>query len=120
VRTPRSRVHLAAEELGYRVNAPARSIVKGRTYTLGAILPDVENIFSARVLRGIADVGRAEGSEVLVANADHRVERETAALDLFPRNRVDGVIVAPASTTGREHLASARGPTARPCRPSRP
>jgi LacI family transcriptional regulator len=78
--------------MGYRVNAPARSIVKGRTCTLGAILPDVENVFFARVLRGIADVGRAERFEVLVANTDDRVETETAALDLFLRNCIDGVI----------------------------
>jgi DNA-binding LacI/PurR family transcriptional regulator len=104
----RVRVSAAAEQLGYRVHAPARSMITGRTNTLGVVVPDIENVFFARVLRGIADVGREEGFEILVANTDERAEREIASLDLLIRNRVDGVVIAPASRTHVEHLVSAR------------
>jgi LacI family transcriptional regulator len=101
----RARVLTAAEQLGYRPNSLARSMITGTTSTLGVVIGDIENPFFARATRGIIDVARGEGFEVVVANTDEDVAVERAALKVFLEKRVDGLIVAPASIHEQVHLA---------------
>ena len=46
-------VHEAIEELGYRPNAMARSLVQQRSYVLGVMLSNLQNPFFADVIAGI-------------------------------------------------------------------
>jgi LacI family transcriptional regulator len=102
----RARVLAAAERLGYRANSLARSMITGTTTTVGVVIADIENPFSARATRGIIDVARAEGFEVILANTDEEVAAERAAVKVFLEKRVDGLIVAPAARSQYEHLAA--------------
>ncbi|MFI8994230.1 LacI family DNA-binding transcriptional regulator [Streptomyces sp. NPDC053542] len=103
----RERVRAAAEKLGYRANQLARSMITGRTHTLGAIVADIQNPFFAGVTRGITDAARAAGYQVLLANTDEDVAAERAAVKMLRDKHVDGLIVAPAATTETGHLAAA-------------
>lgn len=108
----RDRVLAAAEELGYRANGLARSMVTGSTHTLGVVLSDIENPFFSRVLRGITDVAHLEGFEVIVANTDEQPELEEAAVRVLAEKRVDGLLVCPVDGRSSEHLqAAVRGGT---------
>ena len=49
----RARVMEAMTELGYHPNAVARSLRRGRTHTLGLVLPDSANPYFAELGRGI-------------------------------------------------------------------
>jgi LacI family transcriptional regulator len=102
----RARVLAAAERLGYRANSLARSMITGTTTTLGVVVADIENPFFARATRGIIDVARAEGFGVILANTDEDVSAEQAAVKVFLEKRVDGLIVAPASSFEQDHLAA--------------
>jgi LacI family transcriptional regulator len=104
----RARVLQAAERLGYRANSLARSMITGSTSTLGVVIADIENLFFARATRGIIDVARGEGFEVVVANTDEDVALERAAVKVLLEKRVDGIIVAPASIHETDHLAAIR------------
>lgn len=104
----RQKVMAAAEELRYRANGLARSMITGRTMTLGAVVGDIENDFFARVVRGFTDVARAEGFDTLVASTDEQVTNERSAVKVFLERRVDGLMVAPASMHARDHLVAAR------------
>ena len=104
----RERVLAAAERLGYRANSLARSMITGTTSTLGVVIADIENPFFARATRGIIDVARGEGFEVVVANTDEDVALERAAVKVLLEKRVDGIIVAPASLYETVHLAAIR------------
>src|SRR5207244_11044965 len=75
----RARVRGAAEELGYRPNALARSMITGRSQTIGFVAGDIENPFFARMLRGISDTARRQNIEVILTNSDEDPERERAA-----------------------------------------
>lgn len=101
-------VQQAAEELGYRPNELARSMITGRTNSLGLVVADIENPFFAAITRAVSDAARARGYEVLLANSDESVDSEQRATHLFLDKRVDGLIVAPASTTEVAHLRAAR------------
>ncbi|MET9294833.1 LacI family DNA-binding transcriptional regulator [Streptomyces sp. NPDC003077] len=103
----RERVRAAADRLGYRANQLARSMITGRTHTLGAVIADIQNPFFAGVTRGITDAARAAGYQVLLANTDEDPAAEQAAVKTLRDKHVDGLIVAPAATTDAGHLAAA-------------
>ncbi|MEU8876412.1 LacI family DNA-binding transcriptional regulator [Streptomyces javensis] len=102
----RERVRAAAEKLGYRANQLARSMITGRTHTLGVVIADIQNPFFAGVTRGITDAAHAAGYQVLLANTDEDLGAERAAVKTLCDKHVDGLVVAPASTTEVGHLAA--------------
>ncbi|MEU5720063.1 LacI family DNA-binding transcriptional regulator [Streptomyces sp. NPDC020403] len=99
----RERVLAAAAELGYSTNAVARSMISGRTNTLGVVVADVENAYFARAVRGVTDIAARAGLQVVLANSDECAETERSAVQLFMERRVDGLVVAPAGAD-HEHL----------------
>ncbi|MEU6484186.1 LacI family DNA-binding transcriptional regulator [Streptomyces sp. NPDC046887] len=94
----RERVLAAATELGYSTNAVARSMISGRTHTLGVVVADVENAYFARAVRGVSDVAARAGLQVVLANTDEDAEKERAAVQMFIERRVDGLVVTPAGS----------------------
>lgn len=104
----RERVLQAAEELGYRVNALARAMITGRTYTLGIVLADIENDYFARLARGASDAARQAGFEILLAHTDEDLQTERKAVQVLLDKQVDGIVIAPASSSNADHLAAAR------------
>ncbi len=101
----RERVAAAADELGYRANSLARSMITGSTHTIGVVVADIENPFFARAVRGIADVAHAHGFEVMITNSDEDLPTERTAVHVLFEKRVDGLIIAPAASHHGEHLA---------------
>ncbi|MFM9372716.1 LacI family DNA-binding transcriptional regulator [Streptomyces sp. Da 82-17] len=93
----KERVLAAAQKLGYRANALARSMSTGVTHTLGVIVADIGNPFFAGVVRGISDTSRARGFDTLVLSTYEQLDQEVAATDVLIDKRVDGVILASAA-----------------------
>ncbi|WP_327107917.1 LacI family DNA-binding transcriptional regulator [Nonomuraea glycinis] len=100
----RERVLSAAEKLGYRANALARSMSTGVSHTLGVIVADIGNPFFAGVVRGICDTSRARGFDTIVLSTYENLEEEIAATNVLIDKRVDGVIIASAAV-GRGEVA---------------
>jgi len=107
------KVLAAAHELGYQANSVARSMITGRTMTLGVVVGDIENEFFSRLVRGFTDTVREAGFDTILANTDESVESERAAVRVFLERRVDGLMVAPASMSDGQHLRAARESGAR-------
>jgi LacI family transcriptional regulator len=104
----RAKVLAAAEEVGYRVNGVARSMITGRTMTLGVVVGDIENDFFSRAVRGFTDVADPAGFATIIASTDESLDNERAAVRVFVERRVDGLLVAPASMQDGRHLRDAR------------
>lgn len=100
----RDRVHKAAEQLGYRPNQLARSMTTRRSQTIGIVLGDIENPYFAAATRGAADVAAAAGYDVILSNSDERPEVEAKAIAVLLAKRVDGMLVAPASSLAPGNL----------------
>jgi DNA-binding LacI/PurR family transcriptional regulator len=89
----REAVLRAAQELGYRPNAAARSLSEQRTRTVGVLLNDLRNPWFVDLLDGLNSLLHANGLQMLLADA--RLNRRTGQdpadplLDL----RVDGLVV---------------------------
>ncbi|WGW12381.1 LacI family DNA-binding transcriptional regulator [Saxibacter everestensis] len=93
----RDRVLAAAEKLGYRTNALARSMSTGISHTLGVIVADIGNPFFAGVVRGISDTSRARGFDTIVLSTHEELDEEKAAIGVLVDKRVDGIIIASAA-----------------------
>lgn len=103
----KDKVRRAAEELGYRPNLLARSLITGKTKTIGVVAGDIQSPFYASILRGVADVARAAGFGILLTNSDEKIERELEAVQLLREKQVDGLIIAPSDLSGSPHLRAA-------------
>lgn len=97
-------VEAAAETLGYRGNALARSVSSGRSHTIGVVISDIENPHFALAVRGITDAAKRSGFDVILANTDENLEAERDAVEVFLAKRVDGLIVASTSRNDSSHL----------------
>jgi LacI family transcriptional regulator len=102
------RVRTAVDELGFRPNVGARVLRRPetRTTSVGVVLDDVADPFSAAVLRAVEDVVRARAVLVSSASTDDDPDRERVAVAALLARGADGLILAP---TGRDqtHLAAA-------------
>lgn len=103
------RVRSTAAELGYRPNATAQGLARGRTGTVGVLVPDLANPYFHDVLKGIAAVAGEHGYRMLVADSDE-VEREEAGLALDLMRQADGLILcSPRMDRGDLQHLSAQG-----------
>ncbi len=92
-----ARVRAAVESLDYRPNLGASLLRRNdrRTRTIGVLLEDVSNPFSAAVHRAIEDQARARGIQVLTGSLDEDPDRERELAGAFAQRQTDGLIIAP-------------------------
>jgi LacI family transcriptional regulator len=98
----RAKVQQAIEELGYRPNAAARGL-RGQTYTIGVMLPDIRNPFFPDILDGLTDTLRDTDYHVLLGPNCDGEKAEAKIIDAMTDRGMDGMIlIAPISP--RRHL----------------
>lgn len=93
------RVLEAVGLLGYRHNLTASSLRRAdhKSATIGVLLEDLSNPFSAALHRAIEDVARQRGTLVLAGSSDEDPDRQQELLRALVSRRVDGLIAMPAS-----------------------
>lgn len=92
----REKVRVAAASLGYRADAIAKSMVTGRTETIGVVVADISNPFFGAVVKGISEVARHYALDVLVIDTDEDLKTERSGVQNLISKRVDALIVASA------------------------
>jgi LacI family transcriptional regulator len=94
------RVHRAVAQVGYRPNLTASSLRRtgGKTATVGTILKNVANPFSAAIQRAVEDVARAHNVIVFASSSDEDGDREKGLAASFIAHRVDGLIIVPGAS----------------------
>jgi LacI family transcriptional regulator len=97
------RVRRAAEQLHYQPNFAASALRRrdGRSSTIGVLVEDLANPFSATIYRAVEEMAVERGVSVLGASLEEDPAREHAVVQSMSRHRVDGVIIAPASLDHR-------------------
>jgi LacI family transcriptional regulator len=81
----------------------ARSLRRGKTHTIGTILPDSANPYFAEVVRGIEDTSFTQGYSVILCNSDNDLEKERLYANVLLEKQVDGIIFVPAGLS-RENI----------------
>jgi LacI family transcriptional regulator len=91
----RARVRQAAERLDYTPNLLARSLVQGRTRTVGLVVTDCTNAFYATLIRAVEETVSRYGYGLLLATANEDPTKEAAGLRLLQERRIDGLLLSP-------------------------
>jgi LacI family transcriptional regulator len=86
------RVRAAASELKYQPNPTGRNLARGKTDTIGVVVPDLGNPTFQGVLRGVSRAAAQDGYRVLIADSSE-VSSEEAILAGEARRRCDGVVL---------------------------
>jgi DNA-binding LacI/PurR family transcriptional regulator len=89
----RATIEAAVEQLGYRPNTIARSLVTKSTQTIALLLPDITNPFYAALVSGIQQTALAHGSTMLLCTTESDAEREEHYLRVLRSKQVDGALV---------------------------
>lgn len=84
----------AAEELDYRPNAAARSLVRQETLLIGVLVSDFGNPFFSELLEGIEEAAVLAEYRALFNTGSRIPEREIIALETLLQLRTDGLILA--------------------------
>lgn len=87
-----AKVQAAINELGYRPSAAARGL-RGQTYTIGVMLPDLRNPFFADILDGINTQLTGTDYQPLIATACNNEPAENHVTDAMIDRNMDGVIL---------------------------
>lgn len=97
----RARVERAVAELGFVPNALARHLRSKRTRTLALVISDITNPFFTTIARGVEDVAAAHDFAVMFCSTDESDAEEMAYLQMLIERQIDGVLLVPASDSGR-------------------
>jgi DNA-binding LacI/PurR family transcriptional regulator len=96
----RRKVLKAAEDLGYRPNAFARSLASKQVSTIGVLINDVTNTYFAGVYASFATAAEAAGYDLLLAPGLRSAAKEVSLVDTLLEHRVAGLaLVSPMMAT---------------------
>ena len=88
----KDRILAAARKLKYRPNFFARSLRARQSFTIGVIVPEVSDGYSASVMSGIEDLLLQEGYFYFVVSHRHRADLIDEYPRLFVERSIDGLI----------------------------
>src|SRR3954447_26172187 len=107
----RAKVQQAIAELGYRPSAAARGL-RGQTYTIGVMLPELRNLFFADILDGITTQLGGTDYQVLLAPGCNGEKEEARVVEAMIDRNMDGlVLIAPVSAKSRLNAVAKTVPT---------
>ncbi|WP_135506452.1 LacI family DNA-binding transcriptional regulator [Roseovarius aestuariivivens] len=93
VEETRERVLKSVEALGYTPNFAARVMAAKRTFTIGAIIPTMENAIFARGLQAFQEELHRRGYTLLVASSAYRPEVEAEQIRALVSRGADGLLL---------------------------
>jgi DNA-binding LacI/PurR family transcriptional regulator len=102
----RADVLRAIDELGYRPNAAARTLVRRRSNAIAVLVTDLHNLFLPEFMVGFEPSLEDHGYTTMVIAGKRRERTEEEALDRLLELRVDGIVCATARL-GRAALLDA-------------
>lgn len=87
----RKKVLEAIQELNYRPNNLAQSLVTRRTHTIAHVMASISNPFHPNVVQGVEDACYEKGYSVIICNANAKA-KEQEYIGILKDKCVDGVI----------------------------
>lgn len=93
------RVQKLARELKYEPNQAAIFFQKGKTYTIGVILPELSETFFSAAISAIEETAYKRNYVVLLAQSHDDEKIEKQMVEKLKNHRVDGLLVSVSRTT---------------------
>jgi LacI family transcriptional regulator len=110
----RERVLRRVKEVNYQPNRAARSLVTGRSYTIGLVVPDLEHPFFGEIAKAIARRIRSRDYSLIIASSEEDPALEGREIEGLIARQVDAIILASVQTSAEggvfQRLAEAQIP----------
>lgn len=108
----KSKIFKAAQDLNYIPNSLARSLSTKKSYTIGFIIPDIQNPFFSEMAKAIEIEAEKYGYSMILCNSFNSGKKEQEYITLLISKLVDGVIMVPSGekNKGIELLKSNKVP----------
>lgn len=103
----RKRVLEVIEQLGFVRSSAAHQMRGGNSRCFGAVVLDASSPSTTETIRGLEDAVHEQGCAVVVCSTDGSPEREARYLHLLEEQRVQGIVITPA-TRNISHLHTLR------------
>lgn len=87
-----ARVEAAIKKLNYKPNMLSQKFRKKTSNTIVVLVPDIANLFFAKVISGIETVAQKEGFSVLLGDTKDSIEREKEFVSMVETKLADGII----------------------------
>jgi len=89
----KARIQHLAHDMGYSPDAQARSLVMGRTRTIGVVVTTIADPFIGEIVQAVESTANDHGYTVILVSSNAEPDREIKAVEMLRSKRVDGVIV---------------------------
>lgn len=86
------KVRASIAKLGYRPHAAARGM-RGQTYTLGFLIPDLHNPFFSDILAGVNTALERTQYQTLLGASESTMTMQTALIDAMMDRQMDGLMI---------------------------
>ena len=90
----RERVKELADKWNYIANESARHFKLNKSFTIGLIIPDLQDHFFVKAINGIEKIAEAENYNIILTQSHENTCKEESIVNMMIRNRVDGLIAA--------------------------
>jgi LacI family transcriptional regulator len=90
----RERVLKRVKELDYQPNILARSLVTGRSYLVGLVVPDLLHPFFAEIAKAISAVVGQRGYSLIISSSEEDPQLESREIQHLMARQLDGLVVA--------------------------
>lgn len=99
----REEVLRVARELGYQPDLLARSLVKGRSMTIGVVLCDLKNMFFSNVIDAMEPAARERGYVLNITLHDNDTALEREIIQHLLGYKIDGMVIHPSVCSKEEY-----------------
>jgi len=90
----REKVLQAVKKMNYRPNGLARNLKRQRTETVGLVLGDISNPYSAELATAVRERLTSSGYNLFICISEHSATEDITAFESLVDHNVDGIIVA--------------------------
>ena len=91
----KKRVHETAKELKYSPNMIAKGLATSKSNTIGVIVPDINIVFYANILRELDEIVNRKGYSLIVAMSNDDPDIEEGIVKSFIAKRIEGILAVP-------------------------
>lgn len=88
-----ARVRQAIDALGYVPDASARTLASGRSRTVAAVVPTLDNAIFSHSIQGMQSVLAANGYQLLLGSHDYNLDAEIGVVRALAERAVDAMVL---------------------------
>lgn len=94
-----------AEELNYKMNTLASNLRKGKSKTIGVVVPRINQNFFANVIAGIEEASYIQGYNLIICQSNESYDKEVQCVNTLINQHVDCIVISiSVETTDYKHL----------------